>query len=98
MDFAEWIRSSAVMAAGLIPFNMSISRGVETFGIKGRIQTGVTVLTGLALGVGLQIASFGTPTDFGGWFFVALFGLMVAGGSIGTYEVIKKAANKESQV
>ena len=97
MDFAEWIKQSLLFAAGLIPFNMSIVRGVEAFGIKGKIQTGVAVLTGLALGIGLQVASFGTPTDFGGWFFVVLFGLMVAGGSIGTYEVIKKAANKQSQ-
>ena len=97
MDFAEWIKQSLLFAAGLLPFNMSVVRAAEKFGINGKWQTGLAVVTGLGLGIGLQVASFGTPTDFAGWFFVVLFGLMVAGGSIGTYEVIKKAANKQSQ-
>lgn len=92
MDFAEWIRQSLVLAAGLLPFNMSIVRASEKFGVKGPMQAGLAVVTGLGLGIGLQIASFGVPSDFAGWFFASLFGLMVAGGSIGTYEVIKKAA------
>jgi hypothetical protein len=95
MDFAEWLKQSLILAAGLIPFNMSIVRGVEKIApkIKGPIQAGLAVVTGLGLGIGLQVAVFGVPTDFQGWFFASLFGLMVAGGSIGTYEVIKKASN-----
>lgn len=94
MDFKEWISQSLLLAAGLLPFNMSVVRAAEKFGINGKWQTGLAVVTGLVLGVGLQIAVLGTPSDFAGWFFIALFGLMVAGGSIGTYEVIKKASAK----
>lgn len=92
MDFAEWIKQSTLLAAGLLPLNMSIVRGAEKFGISGKWQAGLAVVTGLGLGIGLQIASFGVPSEFAGWFYVGLFGLIVAGGSIGTYEVIKKAA------
>lgn len=94
MDFAEWIKQSLILAAGLLPFNMSIVRGAEQFGLHGKWQAGLATLTGLGLGVGLQIAVFGQPTDYQGWFLAGLFGLMVAGGSIGTYEVILKAAVK----
>ena len=94
MDFAEWLSQSLVLAAGLLPFNMSIVRASEKFGINGPIQAGLAIITGLVLGIGLQIAVFGMTSDFAGWFFAALFGLMVAGGSIGTYEVISKASGQ----
>lgn len=94
MDFAEWLKVSTGLLVGLLPINMSIVRGAEQFGAKGWIQTLVAVIAGLALGLGLQIAVFGTPSDFAGWFFASLFGIMVAGASIGSYEVVKTAAAK----
>jgi hypothetical protein len=73
---------------------MSIVKGAEQFGAKGMVQTAVAIVAGIGLGVGLQIAVFGTPSNFAEWFFAGLFGIMVAGSSIGSYEVIKSAATK----
>ena len=93
-DFQAWIQEALIMAAGLLPFNMSIVRASEIFGLAGKAQAAVAVVSGLLLGLGLQVAVYGVPGDFRGWFFAGLFGLMVGGGSIGTYEVIKKAVSK----
>lgn len=93
-DFQSWIQEALIMAAGLLPFNMSITRASEKFGLAGKPQAAFGLITGLLLGLGLQVAVYGVPADFQGWFFAGLFGLMVGGGSIGTYEVIKKAVIK----
>lgn len=94
MDFAEWLKTSAGLLVGLLPINMSIVRGAEKFGAQGIVQAAIAVVSGIGLGIGTQIAVFGLPGDFAGWFFASLFGIMVAGASIGTYEVVKSAAAK----
>lgn len=94
MDFSEWLKTSAGLLVGLLPINMSIVRGSAQFGAEGPVQAGIAIVTGLGLGIGTQIAVFGQPSDFAGWFFAGLFGIMLAGASIGTYEVIKTAAAK----
>jgi len=94
MDFSEWLKTSTGLLVGLLPINMSIVRAAAQFGAKGAVQLGIAIASGLALGIGLQVAVFGVPVDFAGWFFDVLFGLMVAGASIGSYEVIKTATAK----
>jgi hypothetical protein len=93
-DFSAWLQQSVLYAAGLLPVVFAVTKGSQQFGLAGKPQAAFAVVTGLLLGVGLQIGVFGVPTDFLGWFLVALFGLIVAGEAIGTYETIKHAAVK----
>jgi len=93
-DFSAWLQQSLALAAGLLPINMALVKGSDQFGLAGKWQALFAVVSGLALGVGSQIAIIGMPGDFQGWFLAVLFGLIIAGGSIGTYEAIKHAAVK----
>lgn len=93
-DFAAWLQQSLVLAAGLLPINMSVVKASEQLGLSGKAQAAFAIGSGLVLGVASQIAINGMPGDFQGWFLAVLFGLVIAGGSIGTYEAIKHAAVK----
>jgi len=96
-EFSTWLQQSLALAAGLLPINMALVKGSDQFGLAGKWQTLFAVLSGLTLGIGSQVAIFGVPADFRGWFLAVLFGLIIAGGSIGTYEAIKHAAIKAQE-
>lgn len=93
-DFSAWLQSALAVAAGLLGINVAIVRGMEYLGLSGKAQAAFAMGSGFLLGVGSQLAFWGIPEDFLGWFLAVLFGLVVAGGSIGTYEAIKSAAKK----
>jgi hypothetical protein len=93
-DFSAWLQSAAILAAALLPITVAITQGAGKLGLSGKAQTAFAIGTGLLLGVSSQVAIHGTPADFRGWFLAVIFGLILAGGSIGAYEAVKGAAIK----
>jgi hypothetical protein len=93
-DFSNWLQTSAGLALGVLPVVFAVTKGAELFGLAGKAQAAFAVVVSLVLGTGLQIGVFGVPENFLGWFLLAVFGLIVAGEAIGTYETAKHAARK----
>jgi hypothetical protein len=60
------------------------------FGAAGKVQLACSLLIGLALGIGYQIAQLGVPVGFAGWFAASVFGLGLGIVASGLYETAKK--------
>ena len=93
-DFAEWLKEALVVAGALLPINLSLTKASEKLGLAGTWQAVFALGSGLVLGIATSLAVWGFPVDYQGWFLAAIFGLIIGGASIGTYEVIKSAAKK----
>jgi len=96
-DFFEWLKTALPLAGALVPLNMAVAQFSEKIGAAGNVQLLVAGIGGFALGILGDIAFFGVPADFRGWFLAVLLGVMVFGGSVGTYEAIKSAASKAQE-
>jgi hypothetical protein len=97
LDFAQWLKEALVVAAALLPINMSLTKASEKLGLSGRWQSVFAIVSGLVLGIATALAVWGFPADYQGWFLTAVFGLIIGGASIGTYEVVKHAVVKASE-
>ncbi len=93
-DFAEWLQVVLPVSALLAGVNFAAVQGLGKVGLTGKWQLIGAGFTGLLLGLAGSIAFFGMPIDFLGWFLAAVFGLVVFGESVGSYEAIKHAASK----
>ncbi len=93
-DFAEWLQVVLPVSALLAGVNFAAVQGLGKVGLTGKYQLIGAGVTGLLLGIAGSIAFFGMPADFLGWFLAVVFGLIVFGESVGTYEAIKHAASK----
>ena len=93
-DFAGWLQVVLPVATLLSGLNIAVVQGLGKLGLQGTAQTIGAGVTGLVLGFAAGIAFFGVPTDFLGWFLNVVFGLIVFGGSVGTYEAVKHATAK----
>ena len=68
---------------------------VKQLGLSGKWLTVTSLLIGLVLGVGYQLATVGIPAAFAGWFAVIVYGLglgIVASGVYKAAEYIKAKA------
>ena len=90
-DFAAWLRVVLPTATLLAGLNFAVIQGLGKW-VDGKMQLITAGVTGLALGFAGGLAFFGTPTDFLGWFLNVIFGLVVFGISVGSYEGIKHAS------
>jgi hypothetical protein len=93
-DFAEWLQVALPVSALLAGVNFATVQGLGKVGLTGKYQLIGAGVTGLLLGLAGSIAFFGMPVDFLGWFLAVVFGLVVFGESVGSYEAIKHAASK----
>ena len=93
-DFAGWLQIVLPMSVLLAGVNFAAVQGLGKVGFAGKWQLIGAGVTGLLLGFAGSIAFFGMPADFLGWFLAAVFGLVVFGESVGSYEAIKHAASK----
>ncbi len=93
-DFAGWLQVVLPVSALLAGVNFAAVQGLGKVGLTGKYQLIGAGVTGLLLGIAGSIAFFGMPVDFLGWFLAVVFGLVVFGESVGTYEAIKHAASK----
>ena len=96
-NFAEWLQIALPVGALLSGLNLAAVQGLGKMGLSGNAQLIGAGVSGLVLGIAGNIAFFGMPTDFLGWFLAVIFGLIVFGGSVGTYEAIKHAAAKSAE-
>ena len=86
---AEFIKVGLVNAVMLQPFILALVTLYGRFGAEGKLQLGLSVLTGLVLGVAAQIAALGVPVDFAGWFALFIYGLIPGLVASGLYETGK---------
>lgn len=93
-DFAGWLQVAIPVAALLTPINIAAVQGLGKLGLSGKAQLAGAGVTGLLLGVGASIAFWGLPATFLEWFLAVIFGLVVFGTSVGTYEAAKNASAK----
>ncbi len=91
-DFAEWLTSIASTVTFLVVLNVAVVQGAGKW-VSGQAQTIIAGVSGFCLGFFGGLASFGTPSDFMGWFLNVILGLVVFGVSVGTYEAVKHASN-----
>lgn len=70
-----------IVVFGLVEF-------IKSFGLKGWLVTLLSLLIGLALGIGYQIARAGLPVDFAGWFSDVIFGLAIGLVASGFYKFL----------
>ena len=96
-DFSGWLTQALLVLVPLLPINMSITKASEKLGLSGIGQTVFALVSGLVLGIATSFAVWGFPADYQGWFLTVIFGLIVGGASIGTYETIKHAAVKAGE-
>jgi drug/metabolite transporter (DMT)-like permease len=93
-DFAGWLQVVLPVGALLSGLNLATVQGLGKMGVSGTTQLIGAGVTGLILGFASSIAFFGMPASFLEWFLAVVFGLIVYGGSVGTYEAVKHAASK----
>lgn len=97
-DFAGWLQVAIPVAALLTPINIAAVQGLGKLGLSGYGQLIGAGVSGLVLGIGASIAFFGMPTTFLEWFLAVIFGLVVFGTSVGTYEAAKHATAKGVEI
>jgi len=68
-----------IVIFGLVEF-------IKSFGLAGKIVTGLSLVLGVLFGVGYKIAESGTPATFAEWFAVAVFGIALGLVASGFYK------------
>jgi len=91
-DLKEFIQAAAVNTTVLLPIIMALVTLYGRFGIQGKAQLGLSLLTGFVLGVVVMIADLGVPVDFAGWVALVLYGLIPGLVASGVYETGKGIA------
>lgn len=85
MDFSQYLVAGVPLlfvVLGLVEF-------VKSFGLKGNVVKIVSIVIGLAFGIGYQL-SLSVPIGFSGWFAVSVFGIALGLVASGIYDVINK--------
>ncbi|MCC6192040.1 MAG: hypothetical protein IT318_23675 [Anaerolineales bacterium] len=64
---------------------MAAVEWTKRLGVQGKIANVVSLVLGIALGIGYQLSQ-AVPTDFGGWFGAVLYGLALGLTASGLYD------------
>jgi hypothetical protein len=91
-DLVEFIQAATVNTAVLLPIVMALVTLYGKFGIQGKAQLALSLLTGFVLGVVVMIADTGLPASFAGWVALVLYGLIPGLVASGVYETGKGIA------
>ena len=68
-----------VVVFGLVEF-------IKSLGLKGKALTVLSLVIGILLGLGYQVAEVGSPAGFTGWFEAGIFGLVIGLVASGFYK------------
>ena len=79
----------AVLGVPLIFVVIGLVEYVKKMGVTGKYLLGASMLIGLVLGAGSQLAAAGFPADFAGWFGVTVYGLGLGVVASGVYDAVK---------
>jgi len=96
-NMQEFIQSAAVNTAVLLPVVMALVTLYGKFGIQGRLQLALSLVTGFVLGVAVMIADVGLPTNYTGWVALVIYGLIPGLTATGVYETGKHVAERAVQ-
>lgn len=88
-DLKEFVQAAAVNTAVLLPVVMALVTLYGKFGVQGKAQLALSLLTGFTLGVIVMIADLGLPVDFAGWVALFFYGLIPGLVASGVYETGK---------
>ena len=93
-DMLAFLTAGRENAAAVIFLVLALTYLAERFGAHGRVQLGIGMGLGFVLGAGLQAASLGWPADFAGWFWLVVYGMVMAVLPSGLYDLGKAVAEK----
>lgn len=93
-DLKEFIQAAAVNTAVLLPVVMALVTLYGKFGIQGKAQLALSLLTGFVLGVVVMLAEFGIPATFAGYVALFFYGLIPGLVASGVYETGKGIATR----
>lgn len=93
-DITLFLKSAAINTAVLLPFIMAIVTFAGKMGVSGKPQLVTSLVTGFVLGVLVQAATIGWPTDWVGWLALVIYGLVPGLTASGVYETGKELARK----
>jgi hypothetical protein len=93
-DLKEFIQAATVNTAVLLPVIMALVTLYGKFGIQGKAQLALSLLTGFVLGVAVMVADTGVPTTFAGWVALFIYGLIPGLVASGVYETGKGIAER----
>lgn len=74
----DYLISGAPQAPAVIALVMALTYGVGRMGAQGKVQFAIAAVLGFLLGGGLQAATHGIPADFAGWFWLVVYGGLMA--------------------
>lgn len=86
----EIFTSITVAGIPLVLIVLGLVEWVKGFGVEGQSLRGVSLVIGLALGIGYQL-SIAVPADFTGWFSAVVFGLGLGLVASGLFDAAKSA-------
>lgn len=84
MNFGDY----AVAGVPLIVIIFALVEEIKAYGLTGKILRLVSLAIGLVLTFTYQVALLGQPTDAGGWFTVAVVGLLYGLSASGAYDFL----------
>ena len=93
-NLVEFIQAATVNTAVLLPIVMALVTLYGKFGIQGKAQLALSLLTGFVLGVIVMLADVGVPADFAGWVALVLYGLIPGLVASGVYDTAKGVAER----
>ena len=93
-DITLFLKSAAINTAVLLPFIMAIVTFAGKMGVSGKPQLVTSLVTGFVLGVLVQAATIGWPSDWVGWLALVIYGLVPGLTASGVYETGKELARK----
>lgn len=91
--FKVVFENASVAGIPLLAFVLGLVQWIKGFGLAGAQVKVASMAVGILLGVGYQF-SVGAPTDFSGWFAVAIFGVALGLVASGLYDAGTTPAKK----
>lgn len=92
-DFVKFF-SVSVSGVPLILVVIGFVTYMKKFGVAGKALLAASLITGLVLGGGYQLAANGVPVAFAGWFAVIVYGLALGLFAAGVYDTGKNIAER----
>jgi len=95
-DFTKFFQAIPENALWVVSVVLGLVWVWGKLGAKGKIQLLSSLATGLIIGSLFMLAATGIPTDFKGWFSIAMYGIAMGLVASGIYEVGKEITIKSA--
>lgn len=86
----DYFTNAVVAGVPLMFVVLGLVQWTKKLGLEGKALIAVSMGIGLILGGGYQIATVGLPSEFAGWFTIAVYGLGIGVVASGVYDALEK--------